>query len=315
MQTVMNADFIKRIDIMEMKRYTDIERLKDKYREVFTKGELITITEKVDGSNASIRYDEETDSLVGFSRNRQVSVKDGLQGFFDFVQTRSKSDFKAVLGTRYIIFGEWLVKHTVQYPAEAYKNFYVFDVWDTKTERYCPHSVVAQIAVALDLDLVPIFYIGAFKGWDMIEKYVGKTKMNAEPCGEGIIVKSQDRLDNKFSGTPAYVKIVSESFSETKKTKKTDTERSEEYQADLQLAQTIVTKRRVEKLLQKFVESGELPENFDEHQLKEISRILPKACYDDCMKEEPETAVKIKEFGKLCSKLCMQYAKQIIFGE
>lgn len=216
---------------MEMKRYTDIERLKDKYREVFTKGELITITEKVDGSNASIRYDEETDSLAGFSRNRQVSVKDGLQGFFDFVQTRSKGDFKAVLGTRYIIFGEW--------------------------------------------------------------------------------------LDNKFSGTPAYVKIVSESFSETKahKTKKTDTERSEEYLADLQLAQTIVTKRRVEKLLQKFVESGELPENFDEHQLKEISRILPKACYDDCMKEEPETAVKIKEFGKLCSKLCMQYAKQVIFGE
>lgn len=301
---------------MEIKKYISIERLKDKYREVFVKGELITVTEKIDGANASVRYDGKTDSLIGFSRNRQVSVKEGLQGFFDFVQTRNKNEFKALLGTRYIIFGEWLVKHTVKYPTDAYRKFYVFDMWDTETECYCPHDMVVQTADALQLDHVPVFYVGAFEGWNMIEKYVGRTEMNAEPCGEGIVVKSQDRLDNKFSGTPAYVKIVSDDFTETKahKTKKTDSERSDGYQADLQLAQTIVTKRRVEKLLQKFVESGKLPENYDEHHLKEISGLLPKACYEDCMKEEPETVVRIKDFGKLCSKLCMQYARQIIFG-
>lgn len=301
---------------MEIKKYISIERLKDKYRTAFSKGELITVTEKIDGANASVRYDETTDSLVGFSRNQQVSEKESLQGFFGFVQTRNKNEFKAVLGTRYIIFGEWLVKHTVKYPADAYRKFYVFDMWDTETECYCSHDMVVQTATTLNLNLVPVFYVGAFESWDVIEKYVGRTEINAEPCGEGIVVKSQDRLDNKFSGTPAYVKIVSDDFTETKahKTKKTDSERSDEYQADLQLAQTVVTKRRVEKLLQKFVESGKLPENYDEHQLKEISRLLPKACYEDCMKEEPETAVRIKDFGKLCSKLCMKYARQIIFG-
>ena len=267
---------------MEIKKYISIERLKDKYRTAFSKGELITVTEKIDGANASVRYDETTDSLVGFSRNRQVSEKESLQGFFGFVQTRNKNEFKAVLGTRYIIFGEWLVKHTVKYPADAYRKFYVFDMWDTETECYCSHDMVVQTATTLNLNLVPVFYVGAFESWDVIEKYVGRTEINAEPCGEGIVVKSQDRLDNKFSGTPAYVKIVSDDFTETKahKTKKTDSERSDEYQADLQLAQTVVTKRRVEKLLQKFVESGKLPENYDEHQLKEISRLLPKACYE-----------------------------------
>lgn len=301
---------------MKFKRYTDIERLKNRYRGAFTRGELITVTEKIDGANASIRYDAETDSLVGFSRNKQVGAEDGLQGFFDFVQAQNTDDFRKILGTRYIIFGEWLVKHTVKYPTEMYKNFYVFDVWDTETERYCPHSTVVQMAEKLNLKLVPVFYVGAFVDWETVEKYVGRTKMGAEPCGEGIVVKSQDRLDNKFSGTPAYVKIVSEMFAETKshKPKKADTERSAEYQADLRLAQKIVTKRRVEKLLQKLVESGDLPENFDERQLKEIGKTLPKACYEDCLKEEEETVLKVKNFGKLCGKLCMQYAKELIFG-
>lgn len=301
---------------MEMKKYMDIERMKDKYRYAFTIGEHITITEKVDGANASVRYDAETDSLIGFSRNRQVNQQESLRGFYDYVQTLDKESFRTIIGTRYIIFGEWLVKHTVNYPDSAYRKFYVFDVWDTETEQYLPHEETVEIANNLNLIRVPIFYNGIFRGWDELNKYVGMTKMNAEPSGEGIVIKSQDRLDNKFSGTPAYIKIVSEKFTEVhdNKPKKTEAERSAEKSADFKLAETIITRRRVEKLLWKFVESGELPENYDEHHLKEICKILPKACYEDCIKEEPETVSIIKNFSKIVGKICISHAKAIIFG-
>lgn len=300
---------------MEIKRYMDIERLKDKYRDAFTIGEHITITEKIDGANASIRYDEKSDSLIGFSRNRQVNKENNLQGFYDYVQTVDKDSFKSVLGIRYIVFGEWLVKHTVKYPDDTYRKFYAFDVWDTEKEQYLPHEEVTEIANKLDFERVPLLYNGKFTGWDDAEKYVGITKLNAAPCGEGIVIKSQNRLDNKFSGTPAYVKIVSEQFSEAHdhKVKKSNVEKSEENQENLHLSETIVTKRRVEKLLQKFVEWGKLPEGYDEHHLKTIAKILPKACYEDCMKEEPETVARINDFSKILPKLCMRYARQIIF--
>ena len=44
---------------MDMKKYRDIERLKEKYFDLFTSGERISITEKIDGANAAIRYDSD----------------------------------------------------------------------------------------------------------------------------------------------------------------------------------------------------------------------------------------------------------------
>ena len=49
---------------MEQKKYMDIERLKDKYIDGFQKGDYIVVQEKIDGANFSIRYDEETDSIL-----------------------------------------------------------------------------------------------------------------------------------------------------------------------------------------------------------------------------------------------------------
>ena len=39
----------------------------------FQVGDIISITEKMDGANASIRYDEKEDVLRAFSRNNELS--------------------------------------------------------------------------------------------------------------------------------------------------------------------------------------------------------------------------------------------------
>lgn len=301
---------------MDQKKYVDIERLKDKYAMAFKAGEHITVSEKIDGANASIRYDAETGSLAAFSRRQRLTEDNNLQGFYAYVLTLDPVKWADVTSNgRFIVFGEWLVKHTIKYPDNLMRKFYVFDVWDTEAEQYVPWFLTYQIAQALGLKTVPIFYDGEFTSWEDLYALVGRTEMQAEPTGEGIVIKSQDRLDNKFSGTPAYVKIVAKEFSEvhqSKPQKEIDPTKIAAKQAAEAQAEAIVTQRRVEKTIQKFIEDNLIPENWDEKNLGAIAKILPRAVYEDCVKEEPETVAQIENFGKICAGIAMKHARALV---
>lgn len=231
-----------------MHKYSDIQRVKPAYVDVFSTGEHITITEKVDGSSAAFFYDKNTDSLKANSRNVLLDENNTLRGFFNFVKTLDKDIVKSVLGTRYVVHGEWLQSHSVKYPEDKYGKFYVFDVWDREIDQYVPWTEVKIIAEFIGLTTVPLFYDGSFESWEHIKSFVGRTELGAMPCGEGVVIKSQDRLDNKYSKTPAYLKFVSEHFTEIHSRAKTvDPEKMAKKEAELAAAQEIVTKRRVEK--------------------------------------------------------------------
>ena len=211
-----------------MKKYLDIERCKQKYAETFNVGENIVIQEKIDGSNASIRYDEESGTLKAFSRRLELNSENTLNGFWDYVQSLNTIAFKEVLGSRYIVFGEWMgAKHAIKYPEDVYGKFWMFDVWDTQTEQYLPYEetrafygrLIACGNKGKKFNFVPVFYVGKFESWEKAMELVGKTEVGAEPSGEGIVIKRQDCLDSKSSRLPFYVKIVSEQFSEVHKSR------------------------------------------------------------------------------------------------
>ena len=307
-----------------MKKYLDIERCKQKYAETFNVGEDIVIQEKIDGSNASICYDEESDTLKAFSRRLELSADNTLNGFWDYVQTLNLETFKEILGSRYIVFGEWMgAKHAIKYPENVYGKFWMFDVWDTQTEQYLPYEETRSFYDKLiacgneenKFNFVPVFYIGKFESWEKTSELVGRTEVGAEPTGEGIVIKRQNCLDSKSSRLPFYVKIVSEQFSEVHKSKKQraiDPEAIAKKEANLALAATIVTPQRVQKMLYKFIEDGLLPQDWDEHNLKDISKILPNAIYKDCVKEENETVQQVEDFGKVAAKLSMSIVRDLI---
>lgn len=307
-----------------MKKYLDIERCKQKYAETFNVGEDIVIQEKIDGSNASIRYDEESGTLKAFSRRLELSADNTLNGFWDYVQTLNLDTFKEILGGRYIVFGEWMgAKHAIKYPENVYGKFWMFDVWDTQTEQYLPYEETRSFYDKLiacgnednKFNFVPVFYIGKFESWEKTSELVGRTEVGAEPTGEGIVIKRQNCLDSKSSRLPFYVKIVSEQFSEVHKSKKQkaiDPEAIAKKEANLALAATIVTPQRVQKMIYKFIEDGLLPQDWDEHNLKDISKILPNAIYKDCVKEENETVQQVEDFGKVAAKLSMSIVRDLI---
>lgn len=307
-----------------MKKYLDIERCKQKYAETFNVGEDIVIQEKIDGSNASIRYDEESGTLKAFSRRLELNADNTLNGFWDYVQTLNLDTFKEILGSRYIVFGEWMgAKHAIKYPENVYGKFWMFDVWDTQTEQYLPYEETRSFYDKLiacgnegnKFNFVPVFYIGKFESWEKTSELVGRTEVGAEPAGEGIILKRQDYLDSKSSRLPFYVKIVSEQFSEVHKSKKQkaiDPDKMAVRAAEMEKVATIVTPQRIEKMMFKLIDEQIFPQDWDEKNMKDISRVLPKRIWEDIVKEEPETIQQCKNASKIASQLVMKHIRTLL---
>lgn len=306
-----------------MKHYLDIKYMKEKYSDCMTVGNEIVVEEKVDGAQASFTFSPSENCIEAFSRKTQLNEMNNLRGFYEWTQ---RLDVQAIgrithFG-RYIIFGEYLCSHTVSYPQDKYNKFYMYDVWDTVTEKWLGFKQVKalyeQLAKAVSrtnevIEFVPVFFEGAFNSWEHLLSYVGRTELGASPCGEGIVVKNQTTLNDENSRLPFYIKIVSEKFSEVhevKPKKNVSPEKLKEKEEEKQLVMSIVTKRRVIKLLEKMVDNGVLRERWDEKDMGLIAKNIGKLVYEDCVKEEPGVVSQCKNFGKTANSIAMTIVRE-----
>lgn len=310
---------------VEIRKYMDIERFKDKYAQMFTPGEKIVVESKIDGANSSIRFDPDSGKIIAFSRKTKLNEANNLRGFWDFTQRLNPETVGQITKNgRYIIYGEWLCPHSVRYPEHKYNHWYVFDVFDTETNQYLPYIDTLVIFKALEkmsqqygevLYFVPVIYEGPFISWEHLMEFLKKDTTGAQPCEEGIVIKSQDRLADRGSKIPTYIKIVNEKFSEvhdSKPKKPVDPAVLKAREANRAMVATVVTERRVVKILEKFVDNSILPEDWDEKNMKDIAKNLPKAVYEDCIKEEPDIVKACEDFGKICGKISMDYVRQFL---
>lgn len=310
---------------MVQKHYIDIERFKVKYDECMRVGDEIVVQEKIDGANASFTYNSAQDKVLAFSRKTELNEANNLRGFWDWTQRLDKKGITHMTQNgRYVIFGEWLVPHTVRYPEHEYNHFWMFDVWDTQDEKWLHYDDVCAIHAGLlsvaqltqeVINFVPVFYDGPFISWDHLYQMVGRTDVNAEPCGEGIVIKNQNTIDIPEWRLPTYVKIVSEKFSEvhdSKPKKPIDPAVLAAREAERQMVATVVTERRVQKIMEKMIDEGIIPEDWDEKNMGVIAKNIGKLTYEDCVKEEPEIVAACELFGKTCSSLAMGYVKEML---
>ena len=305
-----------------MKHYMDISRIKEIGETEFTEsnvgcfvvGDMIQISEKVDGANASIALDEEG-TLVAFSRKQQLDYNNNLRGFWNYVQELDKTKFQD-LGKR-VIFGEWLCSHTVKYNADAYNKWYVYDMWDTETEQWLPQSVVKEFAESHGLEYVHVLYEGEFISWDHCKSFLHSPAYGNDQ--EGIVVKNQTRINDPNTRQPFYLKIVNDSFSETKiknyVKKVLDPQHQEEKNQAEEMANQLITRERILKEINKMIDEGILPEKLQPKDMSIIAKNLPSRVYHDLIKEEIEfIAVGNQYFGKVVNTVVMNYAKQIVLG-
>jgi len=307
-----------------MKHFMDISRIIENEgseltmsnTEAFKPGDIIQISEKVDGANASIALDD-NGNLVAYSRKNELNYQNTLRGFWNYVQTLDREKFRD-LGKR-VCFGEWLVSHTVKYNADAYDKWYVYDMYDTETEEWLPQSVVKEFAETHGLEYIHVLYEGEFISWDHC-----RTFLNSPAYGdsqEGIVVKNQSKLNCPDIRRPFYLKIVNDSFMETKAhnhiKKVLDPQHQEEKNQAEEIANEVVTKARVQKEIHKMIDEGILPEKLQPKDMSVVARNLPKRIYDDIVKEELERisdTIGNHYFGKAVNAVTMNYAKDIILG-
>ena len=202
--------------------------------------------------------------------------------------------------------------HTIVYPKERYHNAYFYDVYDLEKEGYLPQNEVKYIVNRLNLIYVPVFYDGEFTSWEDVRRFVGRTELGGE-LGEGIVVKNQTRLNDPNKELPFYTKIVVEKFSEHKKQRVVDPEKLAERERVNAIVETIVTRARVEKILNKLIDEGIVAEDWDEHDMSTIAKNICKEVYNDCIKEESETVEQAGEsFGKVSSSISMRIVREML---
>jgi hypothetical protein len=310
---------------MEIKKYVDIENLRESDVDLgggmvrkrndlaFQPGDLISITEKVDGSNASIRYDTETGKLECFSRRLKLSFDSTLQGFFNFVQTLNAADYADT--PNYSIFGEWLVKHKIVYNPDTYQKWYVYSIYDNDKGEWLEQDAVKDFAKKHGLTYVNELYYGPFISWDHCRTFAHSP--NYGDTQEGIVIRNITKLSDKTNRYPHIIKIVNKEFAESKRThiKVVDPEKEAARLNAQGLMSSIVTRNRVEKILFKMKEDNLIPNELTPADMKQVAKNLPKLVYEDCMKEEKEIMVACGEYtGKMCSSIAMNIARDIILG-
>lgn len=278
-----------------MKSYTKVKNRGfnlEKFR-----GRGFVVQEKLDGSNASFTYNN--GELEVFSRRTKLDEGNTLNGFYGWVhEFINNMDRDGQLNLQrlfenYIVFGEWLVKHKVDYNQDAYKQFYVFDVYDKRCERYLSYNDTQAIAAVFGLETVNTYLkvlpeeVENVNIQNLID-LAGKSDLTIpKDAGEGIVIKYLDGKEEEEE----YYKIVTKEFKETMRQKHVKPKVDHSSIADF-----AITEARLNKMIYRAIDEQRLSEE-DLH-LECFSKVMKEVSNDfvaDILEEELDTMVKVIE--------------------
>lgn len=238
---------------------------------------IVHVFPKLDGTNASVWM---TDGEIrAGSRNRQLSLEADNAGFYAWVM-QHKSMFEPYFAKNpdHIIFGEWLVPHSLKtYKDDAWNEFYAFDVGVLRGGEidYIPFDEYKG-----DLDAHGITFLSPFavirNGTDeqfrkLTEKNVFFIKDGAG-VGEGIVLKNYD-FRNRFRRT-VWAKIITNEFKGLH-IEQMGASLTSHVSLEEKIAQEVITKHIVDKAYAKIENSSEKP--WSSHQ---IPRLLGMVFHD-----------------------------------
>ncbi len=198
---------------MEFKRYPHVENTGRDEVEGIEIGTTF-IFPKLDGANASVWLEDYFEIKCG-SRNRELENPGDLQGFYDNVQRDAKLKWFLKDNFYYRLYGEWLVPHTLRtYQDDAWRKFYIFDVYDESGECFVPYNRYKPLLEAAGLEYIPC--IKEIKNGETTQFLDIVTRLNtflikdSEGVGEGIVIKNY-QFQNKY-GRQCFAKLKTNDF-------------------------------------------------------------------------------------------------------
>jgi hypothetical protein len=166
---------------------------------------------KLDGTNGSVWWDG---GIKAGSRNRELALDNDNAGFMNAMVV-DKAISKFLDSNPYIIlYGEWLVPHTLKtYNDDAWRKFYVFDVYDRTRERLLSYDEYSAPLIAAGINVIaPIAIIknGTETHFTECLSKAHYLVKDGEGSGEGVVIKNYD-YTNKY-GRQTWAKIVGNEF-------------------------------------------------------------------------------------------------------
>jgi len=165
-------------------------------------GRSLVIEEKVDGANSGISFDEDEDItlqcrghvLSGGPRERQFDL-------FKRWANHHRMALWEALGTRYVMYGEWLyARHTIRYD-ELPHYFLEFDVLDTETGEFLSTERRRKVLAGAPVVSVPVLGSGMF---NRFEGLLGTSRCASTERMEGLYIKWEE--DGKVLGRYKFVR-------------------------------------------------------------------------------------------------------------
>ena len=314
----IDIDYIREDDIVIGKKADGTDAIRPKNTGAFEPGDIIQITTKIDGANASIAWGDTTGKLEIFSRTNLLDSPGALRGFYDYIKTNIEPKLDLCKMSHIVIFGEWCVSHTVQYNKDWHNKWRIYDIWDKVAECYWTQAVVKEFCKEYGLEYIEELYYGPFISWDHCRSFLSKSTAYG-PEQEGIVIKNQSKLGKEDNRAPVYLKIVNEKFKESQHSKKEKKPVDPEVEAAkaeaAKLAASIVTEARIKKLIFKLIDEGKLPIELQSKDMGAVMKLLPKMAFEDVLKEEPETVKQLGEHaGKYIAAETAKQARKIVIG-
>ena len=128
------------------------------------RGKHLVVEEKIDGANTAISFSEKGELLLQ-SRGHYLTggYRERHYNLIKQWATIHQEAFYDVLGTRYIMYGEWMyAKHTVYYDKLPH-YFLEFDIFDRKEQVFLSTPRRHEMLKNLPVASVPVLKEGIFK--------------------------------------------------------------------------------------------------------------------------------------------------------
>lgn len=169
---------------------------------------------KLDGTNGSVWLHD--GKVCAGSRNRELSLDADNAGFMSAMMINFEVASFLLSNPHLVLYGEWLVPHTLKtYADDAWRKFYVFDVYDKNKEKllsfdeYVKNLEAAKINYLAPLRIIKNGSIDHFT--ECLEQNIFMIKDGAG-VGEGIVIKNYD-YENRY-GRQVWAKMITNEFKE-----------------------------------------------------------------------------------------------------
>lgn len=278
-------------------KYPKIKRLGDEDNDGILLG-TVHVQEKIDGANVSI-WLEDGEVKCG-SRTR--ILEGGFNGFVDYVKAHEGINKLLAQNPLWRLYGEWLVRHTVHYNETAYKQFYLFDIFDmpdefvaseSEEEQEAERCIVRQgrwlalenvysAAESFGILTPKLFATLENPSPDEVEKFAGESDLGAK--GEGVVLRNPDFI-NKW-GDRNLAKVVTQEFKEDSAIVFGGNNKHSETYFEMKMVNQCMTIARIKKIMSKLQS-----ENEKRLGAEQTGRIIQTA-YHDMFEEEMWNFVK-----------------------